>query len=199
MPRALILASSSDTRRALLQNAGLNVTAIAPRVDEDAIRDALILDGAHPRDIADALAEAKARKLADKNPDDLVLGCDQVLALDGHIFSKPETADIARAQLHQLRSKTHLLLSAMVLYDAGAPIWRHVAQARLTMRPLSDAFVDGYVARNWRSISGAVGAYKLEEEGAQLFSEIDGDYFTILGLPLLPLLNYFAQRGFITT
>jgi septum formation protein len=168
-------------------------------VDEDAIRDALLSEGAHPQDIADALAEAKARKVSDRNPHSLVLGCDQVLALEQQLFSKPETAQQARDQLAQLNGKTHHLLSAMVLYDAGQPIWRHVAKARLTMRPMTDAFLDGYVLRNWPSIQDAVGAYKLEEQGAQLFAEIEGDYFTVLGLPLLPLLNYFALRGFLDT
>ncbi len=197
MPRALILASGSEIRRTLLENAGLTVTAIHPRVDEEAIRDALLSEGAHPHDIADALAEAKARKVSDKNPQGLVLGCDQVLALGEKLFSKPETAQQARDQLAQMNGKTHHLLSAVVLYDAGQPIWRHVAKARLTMRKMPDAFLDAYVLRNWPSIKDAVGAYKLEQEGAQLFAEIEGDYFTVLGLPMLPLLNYFALRGFL--
>lgn len=199
MSRDLILASSSQIRRDLLQNAGLTVVCIPPRVDEEAIRDAMISEGATPRDIADTLAEAKARKVAAKNPSALVLGCDQILAQGTRIFAKAETQDEARSQLHDLRGKTHQLLSALVLYDAGQPIWRHVSVARLTMRDISDAYLDDYLARHWPQVADSVGCYKLEEEGARLFTEIDGDYFTVLGLPLLPLLNFLALRGFIAS
>ena len=197
MQRDLILASSSPIRRALLQNAGLSVLSVPPRVDEDAIRDAMIADGANPRDIADTLAESKARKVATKHPRDLVLGCDQILAQGTRIFAKAETLAEARAQLCDLRGQTHQLLSALVLYDAGQPIWRHVSVARLTMRDLSEAYLDDYLSRHWPDVSDAVGCYKLESEGVRLFTEIEGDYFTVLGLPLLPLLNFFALRGFI--
>jgi septum formation protein len=195
----LILASTSQIRRDLLQNAGLTVVTMPPRVDEDAIRDAMMSDGANPRDIADSLAEAKARKVAGKHPSGLVLGCDQILAQGTRIFAKAETQDMARAQLCDLRGKAHQLLSALVLYDAGQPIWRHFSVARLTMRDLSDQYLDDYLSRNWPSVGDAVGCYKLEQEGARLFTEIEGDYFTVLGLPLLPLLNYLALRGFIAS
>ncbi len=197
MTRPLMLASASDIRLKLLRNAGLEVVVSPAHIDEDTIRQSLQAEAASPRDIADALAEAKARKLATKNPDALVLGCDQVLAFKGNVFGKPESPDAARVQLQSLRSQTHQLLSALVLYDEGKPIWRHMGQARLTMNPLSDAFIDGYLDRNWDSARHSVGAYKLEEEGVRLFSAIEGDYFTILGLPLLPLLGYLGQRGFI--
>lgn len=199
MMRPLLLASASEIRLQLLRNAGLEVTAAPARVDEGAIRQALEAEGATPRDIADALAEVKARKLADKNPNALVLGCDQVLAFKGKVFAKPASPDDARAQLTMLRGQTHQLLSALVLYDGAKPIWRHVGQARLTMLPVSDVYIDGYLSRNWDSARHSVGAYKLEEEGVRLFSAIEGDYFTILGLPLLPLLGYLGQRGFIAT
>ena len=197
MQREMILASSSQIRTTLLQNAGLDVVAIPARIDEDAIRAALMVEQSNPRDIADALAEAKARKIADKNPTALVLGCDQILAQGVTIYAKPETPDHARIQLRQLRGKSHQLLSAAVLYDGTTPIWRHVGVARLTMRDVSDGYLNSYIDRNWHSIKDSVGGYKLEEEGARLFSEIDGDYFTILGLPLLALLNFCALRGFI--
>ena len=199
MTRPLLLASASEIRLLLLRNAGLQVTAQPARVDEQTIRHALEAEGATPRDIADALAEVKARKLADKNPTALVLGCDQVLAFQGRAFGKPETAEAARAQLHDLRGQTHQLLSAVVLYDQGKPVWRHVGQARLTMHTMSDTYIDAYLARNWASVQHSVGAYKLEEEGVRLFSAVEGDYFTILGLPLLALLGYLGQRGFIAT
>ena len=193
----LILASTSPTRLAMLRAAGLDPTAVAPRVDEATIRDALTAEGAHPRDIADALAEMKARKVADKHPTALVLGCDQVLALDRETFAKPETPDNARAQLRQLRGKTHKLLSALVVYENAEPVWRFVGEARLTMHPVSDNYLDEYVTRNWDSIRHSVGGYKVEEEGVRLFSAITGDHFTILGLPLLPLLAWLGNKGMI--
>lgn len=199
MTRPLLLASASEIRLNLLLAAGLTVTASAARIDEEAIRLGLQAENAPPHDIADALAELKARKLADKNPTALVLGCDQVLAFQGHVFAKPESRDIARSQLQQLRGQTHRLISALVLYDQAKPVWRHISHASLTMHPISDAYLDGYLDRNWHSAQHSVGAYKLEEEGVRLFSRIEGDYFTILGLPLLPLLGYLGQRGFIAT
>jgi septum formation protein len=194
---AFILASTSPIRLQLLRSAGLQVEAIAPRVDEETARHALLADGAGPRDLADALAEMKARKVADRRPTDLVLGCDQVLEFDGAIFSKPETPQQALDQLHQMRGKSHRLLSAVVAYENAQPVWRHVAEARLTMHQISDAYLDDYVARNWDSIRHSVGCYKIEEEGIRLFSAITGDHFTILGLPLLPLLAWLGTRGMI--
>ena len=193
----LILASTSPTRLQMLRAAGLDPTPIAPRVDEAAIRDALTAEGAHPRDIADTLAEMKARKVAEKHPADLVLGCDQVLALDRETFAKPETPEDARQQLQTLRGKTHKLLSALVVYENAEPVWRHLTEARLTMHDFTDAYLDAYLARNWDSIRHSVGCYKIEEEGVRLFSAITGDHFTILGLPLLPLLAYLGNRGMI--
>lgn len=199
MSRPLLLASASPIRLQLLRNAGLEVTAQPARIDEDTIRRSLQAGAASPRDIADALAEMKARKLAEKDPEALVLGCDQVLAFKGDVFGKPETPDEARAQLMRFRGLTHQLISALVLYDGGKPIWRHISEAKLTMRPLSDSYLDDYIARNWHSMRRCVGGYKLEEEGVRLFSTIEGDYFTILGLPLLPLIGYLGTRGFIAT
>ena len=193
----LLLASSSAIRLTLLQNAGLSVTARPARIDEDAIRAALQAENAKPRDIADTLAELKARKLADKNPTALVLGCDQVLACIGQTFAKPTSLADARQQLQTLRGQTHHLHSAIVLYHQAKPVWRHIASAKLTMRPFSDAFLDDYLDRNWPAIQHAVGAYLLESAGIRLFSAVEGDYFGILGLPLLPLLNYLTLRGFI--
>lgn len=198
MDRRIILASQSQIRLQLLRAAGLDVLAHPARIDEDSVRAALMAEEASPRDIADTLAELKARKLADRWPEDLVLGCDQVLALGRATWGKPDTRDAARAQIVELRGKTHKLLSAVVLYDRGEPIWRHVAEVRLTMKDVSDAYLDAYLDRNWPGLADSVGAYKLEEEGVRLFSSVEGDYFTVLGLPLLPLLNYLAQRTFIS-
>jgi septum formation protein len=190
------LASTSPIRLQILRAAGLDALPIAPRVDEATVRDALLAEGAKPRDIADALAEMKARKVAEKTPGP-VLGCDQVLDLDGILYSKPESPDQARVHLRQLRGKTHRLTSAIVAYEDAQPVWRHVAEARLTMHQISDAYLDDYITRNWDSIRHAVGCYKIEEEGIRLFSAVQGDHFTILGLPLLPLLAWAGTRGMI--
>ncbi|MGM0659562.1 MAG: Maf family protein [Pseudomonadota bacterium] len=195
----LILASTSRTRRHLLENAGLSIEVVPPRVDEQMIRAGMLAEDHTPRDIADALAEAKASRVSGKWPGALVLGCDQVLDLDGDLLSKPETPEAARAQLLALRGRRHDLLSAAVICEDGAPIWRHVGTARLTVRLFSDAWLDSYIERNWPGISESVGAYKLESEGVRLFSRIEGDYFTILGLPLLDLLGFLTLRGDLPT
>ncbi|WP_255618385.1 Maf family protein [Roseibaca sp. Y0-43] len=191
---ALVLASASTIRAEMLRRAGVMVDVQPARIDEAAIRDALLAEDAPPRDVADALAEGKARKISARQPG-LVLGCDQVLALKGRLFEKPTTPEQARDHLTALRGQTHQLLSAAVLYDDGKPVWRHVGVARLTMRNFSDSYLDDYIARNWPGIGESVGAYKLEEEGVRLFAQVTGDYFTILGLPMLELLNYLSLRG----
>lgn len=197
MVAPIVLASGSSTRTALLAAAGVPHEAVVPRVDEDAIKAALLADGAPPRDVADALAEAKARRIALKRPEALVIGCDQVLEIEGRLLSKPETAQEAASQIAALSGRTHRLLSAAVVYEAAAPVWRHVGVVRLQMRVLSPEFINRYVARNWDSIRHSVGSYKLEEEGARLFTRVDGDYFTVLGMPLLELLNFFTLRGIL--
>lgn len=199
MQRPLILASASKVRLQILQNAGIQAVAQPARVDEETIRLGLEAENAKPHDIADALAEIKARKIADKNPDRLVLGCDQVLSFQGSVFSKAATADQARVQLRQLRGRSHQLISAVVLYDEARPIWRHIGRATLTMREFSDEYLEGYLLRNWQEAQHSVGVYMVEAEGIRLFSATEGDHFTILGLPLLPLMSYLGTRGFIET
>ncbi|MFZ1470919.1 MAG: Maf family protein [Paracoccaceae bacterium] len=195
----ILLASASEIRLSLLRAAQIPVQARPARIDEEAIRIALQSEGATARDLADTLAEMKARKVAEKVPDLLVLGCDQVLELAGKVFAKPDNLQEAHAQLQALRGQTHHLHSAAVLYENGQPVWRHVGKARLTMHNISDSYLDDYLTRNWDSIRHSVGCYKLEEEGVRLFSAIEGDHFTILGLPLLPLLSYLSTRGLIPT
>ena len=195
MPDTLILASGSAIRATLLRNAGVAFDVQTARVDESAVREALIAEGATPRDIADALAEMKAAKVSARHPDALVIGCDQVLAHGQSMLAKPESQDHAIVQLQALRGGVHQLLSAAVIYQGGAPLWRHVGVARLHMREAGDAWLQDYVARNWEDIRHCVGAYQIEAEGVRLFHRIEGDYFTILGLPLLELLSYLTLRG----
>ncbi len=199
MKKKLILASGSVTRAMLLRNAAVPCDVVAPRIDEDSVKSALLAEAATPRDVADTLAEIKARKISEKNQGAVVLGCDQVLDHDGRLLSKPASRDAAAEQLQGLRGKRHQLLSAVVICEDGRPVWRHVGVVRLTMRPFSDAYLTGYLDRNWPGIADSVGGYKLEEEGVRLFSRVEGDYFTVLGLPLLELLAYLTLRGDLET
>lgn len=195
MSQKLILASGSEIRAKLLRNAGVEFEVITARVDEDMLKRAMLAEGAQPRDIADALAEAKAGKIAAKYPNRLVVGCDQVLECEERLFSKPGNIEEVQTQLKALRGKTHQLLSALVVFHESIPVWRHIGVVRLHMRNFSDDYLDDYVARNWESIRWSVGGYKLEEEGVRLFHRVDGDYFNVLGLPLIEFLNYLMVRG----
>ena len=191
----LTLASGSAIRATLLRSAGVAIQIQPVRIDEDMLRDSLVAEGATARDIADALAEEKARRVAARDPQGLVLGCDQLLECDGRIFAKPVSPDDARAQLSILRARTHRLHTAAVLFADGIPVWRHVATPRLTMRGFSDAFLDDYVNRNWQDIRHCVGCYQIEGPGIRLFRVIEGDLFAIQGLPLMELLDILITRG----
>ena len=193
----LILASGSSIRAELLRNAGIAFDVVVPRIDETAIKASLIPEGAKTRDIADTLAEMKARKVSQKFRSSWVIGCDQVLDLNGDILSKPTNQMDALSQLKSLRNTSHSLFSAAVIYFDGEPVWRHVGKVRLRMRNFSDAYLKTYIERNWDQIRYSVGSYQLESEGVRLFSQVEGDFFHVLGLPLLEILNFLSMRGVI--
>jgi len=193
----LLLASASPTRRRLLEQAGLEFSAEAAPIDEDEAKLALEGEGADGPALAEALAELKAVAVARRHPGAFVIGADQVLDCEGRRYDKPRDEAAARAQLMALRGRTHQLISALVVVRDGQRLWHHIDRATLTMRPFSPAFLDEYLARSMPGILGSVGAYQLEARGAQLFSRIEGDYFTILGLPLLPLLDFLRPHGLV--
>lgn len=191
----LILASGSAARAAMLRRAGVAFEIAEARVDEAAVKAGMRAERATPRDIADALAELKARRVASRVPGRLVLGADQVLVCDGRMFDKPRDLGEARAQLVALRGKTHELLSAAVIFGNASPVWRHIGQARLTMRAFTDAFLDRYLRDHAEACLTSLGCYRIEDDGAQLFDRIRGDHFAILGLPLLEVLGFLRTRG----
>ncbi|MGB8275561.1 MAG: Maf family protein [Alphaproteobacteria bacterium] len=192
---ALYLASASAARVRILANAGISFVAEPASVDEAEMKRSLAAEGAGPVDVAAALAELKARKIAARHEGAFVIGADQVLECNGVVFGKPGDLDHARAQLLALRGKTHRLVSAVCLMRDERVIWHDADTAELTMRNFSDAFLDAYLASVGEAACAGVGAYQLEGPGAQLFSRVRGDYFTILGLPLLPLLGVLREHG----
>jgi septum formation protein len=193
----LILASGSESRATILRNAGVNFDVIPAHVDEDAVKDSMRAAKQPHRAVADALAELKAQRVSSQHPQDFVIGADQVLSVNGWLVSKCETMRDARNLLTELRGKTHELYSAVVLAKGGSPIWRHVAKATMTMHDFSDEFLDFYLETGGESLLSGVGCYQLESIGAQLFAKVDGDYFAILGLPLIPLLSALREQGVI--
>lgn len=196
---SLILASASAARAAMLRQAGLDFTIVPARVDEAEIKRGLQAEGASVREAAEALAELKALRGTPAGDDSFVIGADQMLACDGRWYDKPADLAEARAQLLALRGKTHELVSAVVLMRNGSAIWRHAETARLTMRDFSDGFLDAYLAQAGDAVLQSVGCYQLEGLGVQLFSRIQGDFFTILGLPLLPLLDMLRNHQLVRT
>lgn len=195
MPKTLVLASRSAPRIALLEGAGLAFEAVPSDVDERAVEAPLLAAGADAGAIAAHLAEAKAFDVASRRSGDLVLGCDQTLGLDGERFVKPESRAAARAQLMRLRGRPHELHSALALVADDRLLWSEVVVARMTMRPFSESFLDDYCERVGDAVLRSVGCYQLEGLGVTLFEAIEGDYFTILGLPLLPLLAELRRIG----
>lgn len=202
MTAPVVLASASAARAAMLRAAGVPVETVPARVDETEVKRAMLAEGAPPRDVADALAELKALRvggrLAETAPQVLVLGADQVLVCDDRLFDKPRDRAEAADQLRALRGRTHQLLSAAVIVAEGRPVWRHVGRAQLVMRPFTDEFLDDYLERLGDTVTETVGGYHLEALGAQLFSRVQGDHFTVLGLPLLEILGFLRARGVLT-
>ncbi|WP_418152421.1 Maf family protein [Litorimonas sp. RW-G-Af-16] len=192
----IILASGSAIRREIMEGAGLDFDVVVKPVDEAAIKDAMLADGARMRDIADALAEAKARRVSQQQ-EGLVIGSDQIMVMDGQLFDKPASVEAARERLIAMRGKTHELIGATVICENGQAVWRHIAVSKLSVRDFSDTFLDTYIAREGDSLMKSVGAYRFEGPGAQLFSAVEGNFFSILGLSLLPILDYLRVRGAI--
>lgn len=196
MPDSLILASGSASRRALLTAAGVPHEVLAPGVDEDMAKAALRAEGAGARELADALAELKALRVARRVPGALVLGCDQTLSLEtGEMIDKAENREEAARILRLLSGRVHHLHSAAVIAQGTEPVWRHVERVKMTVRPLSDAFIERYLDAEWEECRWCVGCYRIEGPGAQLFARVEGSQFAIQGLPLLPLLDYLRVRG----
>jgi nucleoside triphosphate pyrophosphatase len=193
----LVLASASGSRVAILRHAGLTITQDVAGVDEDAVKLSLRAEGADAAHVATSLADLKAQQVSRRHPDAFVIGADQMLECNGVWFDKPPDLDHARAHLMSLRGRTHDLITAAVVVRNGARVWQHVERATMTMRPLSDAFVDDYLATVGAEVCSTVGAYRLEGLGAQLFTRVEGDFFTILGLPLLPLLDFLRGHGIV--
>ncbi len=192
------LASTSQSRRALLTAAGIDAQMAAPNVDESVLRAGLRRDGVPVRDQAMALAEMKAMRVS-ASRGGLVIGADQMLAIGYDALDKPASLEEAANHLRRLSGQTHTLETAIVICEGGAPVWRHLARPKLTMRPLSESFIAAYISACGDSLLSTVGAYQLEGRGAQLFTRIEGDYFSILGLPLLALLDYLRVRGVCPT
>ncbi|MEQ1724770.1 MAG: nucleoside triphosphate pyrophosphatase [Sphingopyxis sp.] len=191
----VILASQSVSRRAMLDAAGVTYQAIPAHVDEGALKAALLAEGQGPSNIADALAELKALKVSRANPAALVIGSDSLVSVEGKLFDKPENRVAAADHLAQFSDSEMVLTSAVVVAEAGRIMWRHVDQARLQVRPLSTAFITAYLDGEWPTIAGCVGCFRIEGPGVQLFTHIKGDHYTVLGMPLLPLLELLRARG----
>jgi len=198
MSGRLILASGSAIRRQILDGAGLDYEVITRPVDEAAIKTAMLAENARLRDIADALAEAKAMRVSRQEPG-LVIGADQIMVMDDTLFDKPKSMEEARARLIAMRGKKHELLGAVVICENGMPGWRHMCKTKLWVRDFSEHFLDWYIETEGEALMKSVGAYRFEGPGSQLFEKVEGGFFAILGLDLLPVLDYLRTRGVISS
>lgn len=193
----VVLASASRVRAQILRRAGVDCALAPTAVDEDAVKQAMAAEGAPAGQVAEMLAELKAQRVSRHRPGALVIGADQMLECAGVWFEKPTDIDQARAHLVALRGRNHELVSCVCVVQDEQRLWHHLGRAKLTMRPFTDEFLDAYLGAVGPSALESVGAYRLEGRGAQLFSKIEGDYFTILGLPLLPLLEFLRRHGVV--
>ena len=197
MTTDIILASKSKVRALLLKNAGLSFASVDAAIDEEQLKLSYIDAGYTPRDVADVLADMKAKKLSNRFPNQLVIGCDQILSFREQIISKAKNTNDLVHQLKVLEGNEHIVYSASVVYINNRPEWRFIGSANMTMRNLSNDFILKYVEDNWNKIQHSVGGYEIESSGASLFSKIDGDHFSVLGIPLLQLIDYLINRGVI--
>ncbi|WP_339859258.1 Maf family protein [Thalassospira alkalitolerans] len=193
----LILASSSKARFTMLKNAGVDCEAIASMIDEEGYKQSMKAEGANAAEAAETLAEMKALRMYRQQPNGIVIAADQMLECNGIWFDKPRDRDNTRAQLLALRGKTHQLVSAAVVYKEGSRIWGKIDTAHLTMRNFTEEWLDDYLDACGDEIYNCVGGYQLEGLGAQLFTEVRGDFFTVLGLPLLPLIGFLRDHGIL--
>ena len=195
--KPIVLASGSAIRRDILSGAGLDFDVVVKPVDERAIKDALLDEGVKMSDIADALAEAKSVRVSRDRPDTFVIGADQIMTMDEQLYDKPASLDEARDRLKRMRGREHQLIGAVVICHDGQAVWRHMSRTRLWVRNFTDTFLEDYIAREGDALTKSVGAYRFEGLGAQLFERVEGDFFSILGLSLLPVLDFLRMRGAI--
>ena len=198
MTLSVTLASGSQIRRQILDGAGVIYDIETSHVDEAAIKASMLAEKAALHDIADALAEAKALKVS-RNRTGLIIGADQIMVMDGKLYDKPKDMAEARRRLLSMRGKAHYLMGAVVICEDGRPVWRHLSKTSLYVREFTESFLDEYLAAEGEGVLTTVGAYKFEGRGAQLFSKVEGDFFSILGLSLLPVLDYLRLRGVMSS
>ena len=192
----ITLATASQTRIKMLANAGIEVAAMPARIDEATIKASLLAEGAKPNDIVDTLAEMKTQRVASKTQG-FVIGSDQILVCDGTLYDKASDMDVAKTKLLALQGKPHNLLSAAVIYEDGKPVWRNIGRAQMIMRAMGEDEIEKYLEAEGDAVLQSVGCYFLEGRGAQLFTRVQGDYFSVLGFPLLDVLGYLRTRGVI--
>ncbi len=192
----IILASGSPTRKQILEDSGVIFEVVVRPIDEASIKSAMIQEGASKLSIVSTLAELKSIKVSSETPG-LVIGADQIMVFDGAIYDKPKTIEEARERLMAIRNQTHYLMGSVVVSEGGVSVWRHSSKVELKVRSFTDKFIDNYIDQEGDALLQTVGAYRFEKRGSQLFSSVKGDFFSVLGLPLLPLLDYLRTRNAI--